>query len=246
MVNRSAAVELKRAAKSRFGKYFEIVRATTPELRDHAFALRYQVYCVEKQFEDPAANPGEREFDAYDERAIHSLLLYRPTGEVAGTVRLIPPQDEAGDPGFPIQSVCAELEPWPDQMLPPGRCGEISRFTVARRFRQRATDTLYGDASAGSRSGRAPGPDRRSYPYVTIGLLRAVYEMSLEAGLTHWCAIMDPALLRLLARLGIRFTPLGPLVDYHGWRQPCFAKRDDIIDQVRARRREIWEAAYPD
>lgn len=242
MVNRSAAVDVERAAKSRFGQHFEIVRATTPELLDHVFALRYQVYCVEKQFEDAAANPGERETDAYDQRACHSLLIYRPTGEVAGTVRLIPPRGEGDDPDFPIQTACGELKTWPPRLMPAAACGEISRFTVAARFRRRATDTLYGDAAASGQTG--PVPDRRSYPYVTIGLLRAVYEMSLEAGLSHWCAIMDPALLRLLARLGVHFNPVGPLVDYHGWRQPCHAKRDDVIDQVRSRRREIWEAAY--
>ena len=33
--------------------------------------------------------------------------------------------------------------------------------------------------------------------------------MSVREGMTHWAAVMEPALLRLLTRLGIHFNPLG-------------------------------------
>jgi len=40
--------------------------------------------------------------------------------------------------------------------------------------------------------------------------------------LTHWCAIMEPFLLRLLQMNAIHFIPVGPLVDYHGLGQPSY------------------------
>ena len=43
-----------------------------------AYRVRYQVYCVENTFEDPADNPGGLERDLFDERASHCLLVYRP------------------------------------------------------------------------------------------------------------------------------------------------------------------------
>src|SRR3954454_1724840 len=42
-----------------------------------------------------------------------------------------------------------------------------------------------------------------------------------DAGLTHWCALMEPSLVRLLYATGVHFAPLGPMVDAYGRRQPC-------------------------
>ena len=39
---------------NRFNAYFKLVSANTRGLMEAAFALRYQVYCIERQFEDPA------------------------------------------------------------------------------------------------------------------------------------------------------------------------------------------------
>ena len=65
-------------------------------------------------------------------------------------------------------------------------------------------------------------------PNITLGLMKAIAEMSIHNGITHLTAMMEPALLRLTARLGIKFTPLGKLVEYHGQRQPCFAEIKDL------------------
>src|SRR3546814_20846664 len=65
--------------------------------------------------------------------------------------------------------------------------------------------------------------------------------MSLDHGICYWCAVMERPLLRLLARLGINFEDVGPLVDYHGRRQPCFLKLDTMLQQVRAERPDVWQ-----
>jgi N-acyl amino acid synthase of PEP-CTERM/exosortase system len=69
------------------------------------------------------------------------------------------------------------------------------------------------------------------------GLIR----MSLEREIHHLCAVMEPALLRLLARLGIHFQNIGPLVDYHGRRQPCIVELHTMLTQVRSERPEVWD-----
>ena len=58
--------------------------------------------------------------------------------------------------------------------------------------------------------------------HLPLGLIKSCVEMSVREGMTHWAAVMEPALLRLLTRLGIHFNPLGSLVEYHGRRQPCW------------------------
>jgi N-acyl amino acid synthase of PEP-CTERM/exosortase system len=75
---------------------------------------------------------------------------------------------------------------------------------------------------------------------MALGLMREIARMSSERGITHWCAVMMPALLRLLARLGIHFHAAGPPVQYHGKRQPCYREGVELLEQVRAEQPAIW------
>src|SRR5206468_2472424 len=77
-----------------FAQSFSVVRADTPELQDAFFRLRYQVYCIENDFENSADFPGGRETDMYDARSQHALLIHRPTSALIGGVRLISPGAE--------------------------------------------------------------------------------------------------------------------------------------------------------
>jgi N-acyl amino acid synthase of PEP-CTERM/exosortase system len=84
--------------------------------------------------------------------------------------------------------------------------------------------------------------ERRLLPHITYGLMRAVLVMSLGHNITHLCAVMPTALLRLAARFGLHFEPVGGPVEYHGLRQPCYAALDDLVAGVRAARRDVWMA----
>jgi len=75
---------------------------------------------------------------------------------------------------------------------------------------------------------------------VRLGLMQGVLHLSLELGLTHWCAIMEPMLLRLLQTNAIRFLPLGPLVEYHGLRQPAYLSIDSVLEQGRVQQPDVW------
>jgi len=70
----------------------------------------------------------------------------------------------------------------------------------------------------------------------SIGLIRDAWEQ----GITHWSAVMEPALLRLIGRLGIDFSPLGPLVDYHGTRQPCHGDTNEVLAGIKRQQRDVW------
>src|SRR3546814_18038743 len=75
---------------------------------------------------------------------------------------------------------------------------------------------------------------------MTLGLMEGLIRMSLDHGLFYQCAVMDRPLLRLLDRLGIRFTHIGPLVENHGRRQPCMLKLETMLQAVRAVRLDVW------
>ncbi len=219
--------------------WFHSVLAGTPDLRREAFRLRYQVYCVENPFENPADNPNEEESDHYDDHSAHALLIHRPSGMVAGTVRLVLPRPDALDDSFALQRVCSEPVLRNHRQFPVLRMGEVSRFSISKRFRQRRGDGLYPNMH--DPEPRNAAEERRVIPHMTLGLIESLVRMSIQHRITYWCAVMEPTLLRLLSRLGIYFDPIGPLVDYHGRRQPCFIKVSTLLARVARERPDVWE-----
>ena len=222
---------------------FEIVPAIVPSLREAAFRLRYQVYCVEHGFEDPGGRGG-LETDQYDHHSVHNLLVHRSSGLVAGAVRLILPVQRHGTASLPIGSLCVDDRLRDPSVFPPERTAEISRFAVAKAFRRAVHNE--GRESHGQSGRRALSCHlSMAMPYITLGLMKAVGHMAARNGITHLCAIMTPAMLRLMGRQNILFEPLGPPVTYHGVRQPCFAEMGrlatiiprDAVDFFRLRDR---------
>jgi N-acyl amino acid synthase of PEP-CTERM/exosortase system len=78
-------------------------------------------------------------------------------------------------------------------------------------------------------------------PEITIGLIVALIRESLAHGVWHWYALMEPALLRLLLRFGVRFRPIGGRIDHHGIRQPAFAGAYELLHEIRENRPDLWE-----
>ncbi len=221
-----------------YNQYFDVIPADTLERRNAAYELRYQVYCVENAFENPVEHLDGRERDKYDDHSVHSLLIHRPTGALAGTVRLVLPKLGRH---LPIRHVCNHPLLSSRQRMPPNTTAEISRFAVSKQFRRRATDKLGVDYALVERSPTSSSLDRRLIPHITLGLMKAIVQMSWEHGITHWSAVMEPALLRLISRLGIGFSPLGPLVDHHGMRQPCYGDINEVLAGIKSQQSDVWE-----
>src|SRR3982074_3187532 len=125
-----------------YTNHFDVIRADTPALLDRVYEIRYQVYCGENAFEDPAQNLGGREIDGDDDRAAHVLLIHRESGEAAGTARVILPDPRGA---LPIQSV---LDSGGRRLFPPlpaHTVGEVSRLAVPKAFRRRRGEDRYAD-----------------------------------------------------------------------------------------------------
>jgi len=190
--------------------------ATTPELVREAHQLRHQVYCTERGYE-----PGQNglEVDAHDAHAAHVVLRLRACGTVIGTARLILPRDNGSSGGgesFPMQGVVA---PGRFAALPFPQTAEVSRFAVSKE-----------------RRGISPSAASLS----RLALVRGLVHLSQQRGVTHWCAVMERTLLRLLRASGIHFADMGPVVEYHGLRQPAWCALDGMLDRMQAEQPEIW------
>jgi N-acyl amino acid synthase of PEP-CTERM/exosortase system len=227
-----------RALVDVYKEIFEVVSADTTSLRDECYRIRHQVYCVENPFLPIADPTDDREIDQFDARARHGLLRFRKTGASLGTIRLVLPDVGKGAAALPMYQVCAEAG-LPSSSLPPAaKTAEISRFAIAKQFRQRVGDTLYGRVYQRAELAR---DDRRVIPHMTLGLMGLALRMSRDAGVGTVCAIMEPTLIRLLGRVGVHWEAVGPLVEYHGLRQPCFAHIEDLLAHIEAERPEVWE-----
>jgi N-acyl amino acid synthase of PEP-CTERM/exosortase system len=214
----------------RFNSYFETLPANSLERICIAHRIRYQVYCVEHSHER-SDNPAVLEADEFDSHAVQSLLIHRATKSALGTVRLILPLADELERSFAVQRVMDENSLRMFNQLPLNSTAEVSRFSISRQF-CRAVDTSGSPESAPSIS--------NSGPLMRLGLMQGVVHMSMKHGITHWCAAMEPMLLRMLSAMGIRFRPVGPLVEYHGPRQPCYCVIADVLNAVRCERPAFW------
>src|SRR5436190_16908318 len=185
-----------------FGRFFRIVQADTPELIRASYRLRYDVYCVEHPFLDSSHYLDDLETDEYDGHSLHALLQHVPSGAFMGTVRLIMPKPGTARFVMPFSDLCADPRFHAGRVLPVESTAEVSRFAISKAFRRRATDGTYPDQHEPS---NATIDDRRVLPSLSLGLIIAITQLGLANGITHVCAVMDPALFRLLQRLGIEF-----------------------------------------
>lgn len=224
-----------------YWSWFQVRMADTEELRDTAFKLRYRVYCIENAFEDPSANSDGREMDDHDEHSAHSLLIYRPTGAAAGTVRLVLPIPHDLDHSFALQSVCSHPLLRDLARFPVQKMAEVSRFCISKEFRRRWGDGSCVGGESSDEVEMSVEDERRILPHLSLGLIESLVRMSVDNRVTHWCAMMEPTLLRLLTRLGIHFDPIGPLIEYHGRRQPCYIPLEVLLPRVQRERPDVWD-----
>jgi N-acyl amino acid synthase of PEP-CTERM/exosortase system len=212
---------------ARYNSFFRTKRAASPALVRIAQAIRYQVYCLERKFEDEAEHDACLERDAFDGAAVHALLFHRPTSEAIGTARLIPLSDT--DALQPIRQLLRENGLRARDHVPLATTCEISRFAISNQLRRRRCN----DGAA------EPAPEcRGSLP--CLGLIQELVRQSVARGLTHWAAVMEPKLLRMLAVMGIHFTPVGPLVDHHGLRQPSYCCISEMLERLKRERPDHW------
>jgi len=240
MTPQTPTIDESRAQASLFDAYhhfFEVVPADTPELRRAAHRLRYQVYCVENHFLPIADNPGEWERDAFDAHSAQAVLIHRQTGQIAGTVRLVLPPPNARLGCLPMHAACGQL--MERAGLPVAKTAELSRFAISKEFRRRTADGLYGQVH--EPDGPFAHERRRIIPHMSLGLVSAVLRFGVQAGMEYVSAIMEPTLLRLISRFALYFTPIGPLVEYHGPRQPCYAEGTSLMERVERERPDVWD-----
>lgn len=201
------------------------------------YQLRYDVYCLQKKFLDPGDYPDKIETDVFDPHSLH-FAAFDDLGNALGTLRLVMNSSF----GFPMINYC-ELNV-PDNILK--NAGEISRLAVNKIIRKRQSDGEYGMAVGRGAVDERPSvrPDdnrRRHRPEIVVGLYKSLYQESRRHGISHWLAVMEPGLLKLLKRFHFNFDPIGPEFDYFGPVRPYMVSLESIEDQVYEKSKEFYK-----
>ena len=200
------------AALSSFRSRYAVQVADSAELIQEAYCLRHQVYCLERGYEP---GTGGLETDMFDAHSSHAVVREREDGRVVGTVRLILPITGARR-SLPTQQLCS---PGLLDGLPLETTAEVSRFAVSKERR---------------------GSDAMADSLLRLSLVQGAVRMSRDHGVTHWCAVMERSLLRLLRTTAIHFSPVGPLVEYHGLRQPAVAGLGAMLARMEQEQPNLW------
>ncbi|MDX1812241.1 MAG: PEP-CTERM/exosortase system-associated acyltransferase [Gammaproteobacteria bacterium] len=226
-----------------FNQYFRVQQCRSEQEIRQCQRIRYLSYCVDHHFIDMDQFPDELERDQYDSHSAHSAIVHQASGEYIATVRLVLWHGKLGQLSFPVEKLeilrrMKRDKKW--RSVPQKKIGEISRFSICKNFRRRVEDyeNLHGISDT---TFRLPTSDRRCAADITLGLFKAIVCDSYDHELTHWYAIMEPSLIRLLGRFGIQFCEVGAPVDYSGIRQPCIAYIPAVLRGIHQNNLELWE-----
>lgn len=228
-----------------FARYFDVQVARDETLKDLCYRMRYRVYCEEFGYESPQAFPDGRETDDYDPLALSCVILHRRTGQLAGSLRLIPGvfAGKALDLPFELtRSVALEGEFSGVEVLDRSTICEVSRLAVGCAFRRR-------DGEFSSRIGEQTSldPDHaeyRCFNVVSEAIFLAGVALASIVGSTNMFAMMEPVLPRILRRSGINFQQIGECVNYHGLRAPFFANTAVVESQIKTGLQPLYRFLY--
>lgn len=207
-----------------FAEYLSPVVALSDDLRDESYKIRHKVYCEELKFEDERSD--KMETDQFDSHSTHCLIKHLPTGEYAGTVRIVRSMSE--EQLLPIEKYCissiADDAVHPSD-FPRSEICEISRLAVPAQFRKRATDKFKGSATGAINEHIYSERELRCFPFIAVGLYLCAASTSRKHDIKHCFVMMEPRLARSLRFVGIPFQQVGPVVEYHGKRAPYYISR---------------------
>lgn len=217
-------------------RYKKVLRGNMESLiLNDIYRLRYQVYCLECHFLDAREFDQELEMDEFDDCSTH-FAAYALDASLVGTVRLVQPKDAQG---YPFESHCPTF---PEFAMPArAQAAEISRLVVRKSYRRRRGDSMAGISSdfveKGAIAAIKPrsivrGDKRENSPLLLLGMYKEMYRHSRENGIRYWYAAMERSLARSLDKMGFRFVPIGPQVDYYGPVTPYMADLDELNERL--------------
>ncbi len=200
------------------------------------YKLRYEVYCLERHYLEAKDCQDDQETDEYDDCSIH-FAAYTLSNDIVGTVRLVQPHEGQS---YPFETHCT---PFPEFAYPPrDSAAEISRLVVKKTYRRRRGDSMEGISQDFVEKGNTKTIKPRSTvrrdkrgnsPLLLLGMYREMYRHSRQNGIRYWYAAMERSLARSLEKMGFKFVPIGPQVDYYGPVTPHMVDLNELNERLK-------------
>ncbi|MGM0692723.1 MAG: PEP-CTERM/exosortase system-associated acyltransferase [Pseudomonadota bacterium] len=208
-----------------FIKDFTFNVAISDDEKDRIYRLRHEVYCQEIGYTPPGISSKRIELDAHDSHSIHCLIEHRRSGLAAGCLRLVlpAPMSKGSDHRLPLQEYGERS--LSDKTLHPARLPydsicEISRFAIARAFRNRPIKHETLDVRTSNPT--FTPEEKKTFPMIIVALFLATYALVGLMKKRHVFAMMEPRLPRLLSLSGFHFTRVGERIEMHGSRHAFY------------------------
>jgi len=178
---------------------YEVILADTEESKNIHYNLRYQIFCLEKGFEEADKFKDEMEKDIYDDNAIHFLV--KGNNRWIGSFRLV--IDQFGN--LPFQKVSALGS---SQFLQRNlEIAEFSRLGILRPFQK-------------LRNGQPPKESSENESEIMLKMIHAGVDYCRTNGIGHIIILCRRSISRVLNQFGLEARPIGPAVFHHGPRIP--------------------------
>ncbi len=222
-----------------FSKYFEMLPALSREEQEQTFRLRHEVYCEDLGWEERRGDALET--DAYDAHSLHCLARSKPSGRLAGCVRLVLGRTDEASQRLPFELTCGETL---DRVLMDrlagsrDRIAEVSRLAIVRDYRRRRGEEGSPGTLLASSFGTAEQP---RFPYLLVGLYMAVFVIAERHRLDTLFLLVEPRLSRHLNHLGIGNRQIGAAAEHRGLRVPAMMDVAQVIANLNPRLRGIFD-----
>ena len=205
-----------------------------PRLLEQSYRLRYEVYCLERNFLPAEHYPAGLEIDLFDRHSLHVGAM-DASGELAGTSRAV----RVSEMGLPLFDHCTAFAHETEFHTANPRLVEVGRLVVGRSYRRHRHQGV-GGVEQVSKSGRSredySGEQRRvgEDPFMTV--LEALYQETKRIGATHWLTAMEVSLRDQLAQQGFPFRAFGPESEYYGLVVPYQMSMKELDAVIRSGR----------
>jgi len=200
-------------------KNFEVILADDQWSRQIHYQLRYQVFCLETGYEDPAQFPDGEEKDEWDDDAVHFLVKEKASGLWVAAMRLVLPSAQT----LPIEKRVALKTSLRREQR---HCAEISRLCMVGHYRRRLQGRVMPCGShltdnSGQSSVRSEIEKQQRTAEILQVLLKAAVAVSCEQAIGYWYMLITRALAKILGYvLPMDLKQAGPPCAHRGERYP--------------------------
>jgi len=208
---------------------FEVILADDEWGRQIHYQLRYQVFCLETGYEDPAQFPDGEEKDKWDDEAAHFIVRERGSGEWVAAMRLVLPSLQS----LPIHD---RVPIEPSLKRDHSQSAEISRLCMVGHYRRRLQGRAMPCRDISSDENQKYGAvqselkRRQRTAEILQVFFKAAAELCRDKGIAYCYMLTTRGLAKVAtAVLPINMHLAGPSCLHRGERYPYLVDVDQVI-----------------